>query len=186
MKNINLLTDWWDPRGGFYGLQDLVSARIPRGRVLLRSVKRTQSIQRSEWNTIVSIQEHFGIHAFEVGHPIVIKNQYITYFPPIEIIENTSKSVTSTSNGYLGAHIIEFQAVLDLRYTYITVAHHALQDWGLICFKMVEYWAKSIVQSLLGIIGDWLILSLFSDLRLKPDCGWGLLVMDTVYIVVRS
>ena len=36
----------------------------------------------------------------------------------------------------------------------ITVVHHALQDWGLICLKMIEYWTKSIVQSLLGIIGD--------------------------------
>ena len=35
-----------------------------------------------------------------------------------------------------------------------TVVHHALQDWGLICFTIAEYWAKSIVQSLLGIIGD--------------------------------
>ena len=35
-----------------------------------------------------------------------------------------------------------------------TVVHHALQDWGLICFTIAEYWTKSIVQSLLGIIGD--------------------------------
>ena len=35
-----------------------------------------------------------------------------------------------------------------------TVVHHALQDWGLICFTIAEYWAKSIMQSLLGIIGD--------------------------------
>ena len=35
-----------------------------------------------------------------------------------------------------------------------TVVHRALQDWALICFTIAEYWAKSIVQSLLGIIGD--------------------------------
>ena len=35
-----------------------------------------------------------------------------------------------------------------------TVVHHALQDWGLICLTFVDYWAKSIMQSLLGIIGD--------------------------------
>ena len=50
-----------------------------------------------------------------------------------------------------------------------TVVHHVLQDWGLICFKMIEYWSKCIVQRLLGIIGD-LALFLINRFKSVREC----------------
>ena len=58
---------------------------------------------------------------------------------------------------HFNGHIIclKYHFVIQLKIlSKFTVVHHALQDWALTCLKMVEYWAKSIMQSLLGFIED--------------------------------